>query len=282
MYFDLSVPVIRSEEDALQFATRTLDLGWSCVAETTHYKGESLKRPSAAARVEDRGNASNSARSVSSEGSDLGYFEPGGSGMKENTRLLKLSRVNLIAAQIEDNTSLVSKCRRVYDLISCAPASEESFKKICTLVDCDIVSLDLSQPLPFRLHPGHVQTALKRGLVFEILYSKLLLDETTRMNVFSGAKSLCRSTRGRGIIISSGTRKLMDLRSPSDIINIAALFDLKGSQAKDSVCDTCRKLIHRVVISKQFHRGFCLKESVPYSSQEDTLGKHTDKRQRKT
>ena len=253
MFFDLNVPAFKQSDDQgqqdwLRFEERSLSLGWGCVAVSTRYRGESLKRPSAET-------SSSGARE-----SDLRFFHPGKRVVKERGRLLKLSRVNLSASQMEENMSLIPKCRKLYDLISCEPTSEETFRKICTLVDCDIISIDFSLPLPFRMHPGHVSAALKRGLVFEISYSKLLQDETTRRNAFSGARSLCRCTRGKGVIISSGTKHHLDLRSPWDIANIATLFDLKGSQAKQCLERTCRALVDRVVRNKFFQRGFSLQE----------------------
>jgi ribonuclease P/MRP protein subunit RPP1 len=211
----------------------------------------------------------------------LRYFHPGERVAKERGRLIKLSRVNLSALQIEENTSLIPKCRKVYDLISCEPYSDETFRKLCTLVDCDIISIDFSRPLPFRLHAGHVGAALKRGVVFEVCYSKLLQDETTRRNVFSGARLLCRCTRGKGVILSSGARNHLDLRTPFDIANIATLLDLKGAQAKQSVASTRRTLVDRVVRNKFFQRGFCqLQQEQKQDKQEEKTNIYGKKRQK--
>ena len=252
MFFDLNVPAWSSEEEAQKFRNRALTFGWDCIASTTAYKRDTLKKAAAEGAPK----------------SDLHYFVAGeGQGEADahckakQTTLLQISRIHLEASDIEENINLISRCRKTYDLVSCQPVSEESFRKICTIVDCDIISIDLSKALPFRLQANHVQAALKRGLVFEISYSRLLQDDDTiRRNFFSGAKFLCRCTRGKGIILSSGTNNLLDLRSPSDIINIGSLLDLKGALAKKAVEATCRSLIDRVMRSKVFPKGFGLKE----------------------
>lgn len=43
----------------------------------------------------------------------------------------------------------------------------------CTSLEVDIISLDLAKRLPFRLKPGPLQAAVKRGLHFEVLLAML-------------------------------------------------------------------------------------------------------------
>ena len=38
----------------------------------------------------------------------------------------------------------------------------------CTSLNVDIITLDLSKRMPFRLKPAAVQAALKRGIFFEV------------------------------------------------------------------------------------------------------------------
>ena len=149
------------------------------------------------------------------------------------------------------------------------PVCEESFKRICTSVDCDIVSMDLTQQLAYRLNQKHVEAAAKRGLVFEIVYSKLFLDATIRRNVFTNARALCRALRGKGVIISSGARKPLDLRNPHDAMNLAHLFGLKMPEAKRAIDGTCIDLLGRLARKKFVHRGFMLVRDAEPASEED-------------
>lgn len=43
-----------------------------------------------------------------------------------------------------------------------------SVLQACTSLEVDIITFDLAKRLPFRLKPGPLQTALKRGLFFEV------------------------------------------------------------------------------------------------------------------
>lgn len=38
----------------------------------------------------------------------------------------------------------------------------------CSSLDCDIISLDMTQRLTFKLRPQHLSTAVKRGVQFEV------------------------------------------------------------------------------------------------------------------
>lgn len=44
------------------------------------------------------------------------------------------------------------------------------FDQICSKTDCDIISLNLGEPIPFFLQKTSVKLALQRGAVFELNY----------------------------------------------------------------------------------------------------------------
>lgn len=132
----------------------------------------------------------------------------------------------------------------------------------CTSLHVDLIALDLGRRLPFRLRPASLQAAVKRGLHFELCYASALRDEASRRNFFANATgvefcfpfahcthwrlqtdacthaaALCRATRGRGVILSSGARSAFELRGPYDAMNLGALLGLTEQQAK--VCLRC-------------------------------------------
>ncbi len=100
----------------------------------------------------------------------------------------------------------------------------------CVSLECDLITLDMSQRLPFKLRPQHLQAAVQRGVHFEVLYSCALRDPMSRRHLFSNAQALTRLLRGRGIVISSGARVAMELRGPFDVINIGTTFGLTQQQ----------------------------------------------------
>ncbi len=84
-------------------------------------------------------------------------------------------------------------CSRSVLLSSCLHASRASCLiskdnlQACTSLHVDLIGLDLGRRLPFRLRPGPLQTAVKRGLHFELCYAPALRDEASRRNIFANA-----------------------------------------------------------------------------------------------
>lgn len=55
-----------------------------------------------------------------------------------------------------------------YDLLAAQPQSERGFAAACGSLEVDLIALDLSRRLPFRLKPALVRAALARGVHFEV------------------------------------------------------------------------------------------------------------------
>lgn len=128
-----------------------------------------------------------------------------------------------------------------YDLIAIEPCSEPLFKWCCEECEiADIISLDLSQKLPFVLKNGPVQHAIKRGLFFEIRYGAALRDQTARRHVISNARELVRVTKGKNLLISSEANQALDYRGPYDVVNLGILFGLKSSEGWACVSTNCQ------------------------------------------
>ena len=60
--------------------------------------------------------------------------------------------------------------RSRYQLVALRTNNEATFEAACRSVDVDIISMDCSKRLPFRLDRSVVQDAMKRGVLFEICY----------------------------------------------------------------------------------------------------------------
>ena len=149
----------------------------------------------------------------------------------------QLTRLNVAAedpaaAQAAfSNTAVVNS----YDILAVQPQSERVFQQACTSLAVDIISLDLSKRLPFRLKPFAIQAAVARGIHFEIAFAPALRDPGARRQLFANALALCRETRGRNIVVCSGARSLMELRGPYDVANLATLLGLTTQQAQAAV-----------------------------------------------
>ena len=117
-------------------------------------------------------------------------------------------------------------------------------------VDIDILSLDISQRLPFPLRHNLFTNLVSRGVGIEICYATGIGDTAARRNIISNATGLIRGTRGRGLLISSEARRTADLRGPFDIINLATFWGMKqefgmGDGRKVVLHSEVRRLTYR-------------------------------------
>lgn len=107
-----------------------------------------------------------------------------------------------------------------YDLLSVQPSSEKQFRSACSDLDVDIISLDISKPLSFKIRATQVNLAISRGICFEIRYSQAVERHEALGNIVAGAKSLLKACKGRNLIVSSGTGNPFHARPPQDVENL--------------------------------------------------------------
>jgi ribonuclease P/MRP protein subunit RPP1 len=153
------------------------------------------------------------------------------------------------------NSGVVS----TYDLIAVQPQSERAFAQACTTLDVDIISLDLAKRLPYRFKPASVQAAAARGVHFEITYSAALRDSGTRKQLFTNAQALCRETRGRNVIVSSGARTAMELRGPLDVINLATFLGMTQQQAVNALTTNAGAVLDHMRARKAYRGALFLR-----------------------
>ena len=63
---------------------------------------------------------------------------------------------------------LISESQSFSTLVAPAVLNAAVLLQACTSLDVDMISLDLAKRLPFKLKPGPLQAALKRGVFFEV------------------------------------------------------------------------------------------------------------------
>ena len=59
--------------------------------------------------------------------------------------------------------------------------------QVCSSLNVDIITFDLSKRLPFRLKPALLQEAVNRGIHLEICYAAAIRDEGARRTCFTNA-----------------------------------------------------------------------------------------------
>ncbi|ERN15887.1 hypothetical protein AMTRI_Chr07g25490 [Amborella trichopoda] len=144
---------------------------------------------------------------------------------------------------------------KTYDLVAVQPLNQVTFDQACKQLEVDLISIDFNQKLPFRLKVPMVKAAIQRGIYFEIIYSDLISDVRARREILAGAKLLIDWTRGKNLIISSGSRTVNELRGPYDVANLLTLFGLSMDKAKAAVSKNCRSLISKALRKKQCYQG---------------------------
>ncbi|GAB0488981.1 hypothetical protein MMPV_000196 [Pyropia vietnamensis] len=167
--------------------------------------------------------------------------------------LLQLTRVTLEVRSPDDLANLSSPILAQYDIVAVRPATEKLLQQ-CMQFEFDILSLDLSERLPFFIRRPQAHVAASKGVAFEISFAGALSDSTHRHCLISNAVALVRMLRGRNIVLTSAAASLLHLRGPYDVMNMALLFNLDLQQARDAVVATPAAVVQHAC-SRRSHKG---------------------------
>ncbi|CAI4219345.1 unnamed protein product [Parascedosporium putredinis] len=168
-----------------------------------------------------------------------------------------LHRATILLSEPSQNHRLLSLAPH-YHLLALRPTTEKSFAAACqSITDIPLISLDLSQRLPFHLRHKTCAVAVTRGLRFEISYAQLLAapDARARANFIGNVMSLVRATRGKGLVISSGAGKPIDLRAPMDVVNLLSVWGLASEKGVEAMGPGPRGIIVNEGIKRSGYRG---------------------------
>ncbi|KAJ9698296.1 hypothetical protein PVL29_007402 [Vitis rotundifolia] len=152
-----------------------------------------------------------------------------------------------------------------YDLVAVRPLNQNAFDQACQVSEVDLIAIDFSEKLPFRLKLPMVKAAIKRGVYFEITYSNLISDVQSRKQMISNAKLLVDWTRGNNLIFSSAAPSVNELRGPYDVANLSSLLGLSMERAKAAISKNCRSLIANALRKNQFYKEAIRVELIPSS-----------------
>lgn len=170
----------------------------------------------------------------------------------------QLTVLKRLTLTISDNAQnhRINTLTSTYDLVALRPTNDKAFQLCCSSLECDIIALDFAQRIPFPIKFKTVASALQRGVRFEICYSLGITGgNDARRNLISGAASLIRATRGRGIILSSEARGALGLRGPWDVINLAQVWGLSQERGKEAICEEAARLVRLAGIKRSSFRG---------------------------
>eukprot|EP00616_Rhizochromulina_sp_CCMP1243_P003930 CAMPEP_0118979310 /NCGR_PEP_ID=MMETSP1173-20130426/25676_1 /TAXON_ID=1034831 /ORGANISM="Rhizochromulina marina cf, Strain CCMP1243" /LENGTH=259 /DNA_ID=CAMNT_0006929567 /DNA_START=9 /DNA_END=785 /DNA_ORIENTATION=- len=144
--------------------------------------------------------------------------------------LTLLTRLTLVPEEPDDVPSIQShKIAETYNVVAIQPTSQRTWELACEQHGVDVVSLDCTQRLRFHITRKQVDAALEKGAKFELLYGQAMKDPSAFRFLVSTARQLTHLTRGKHVIMSSGSSDAVYLRSPHDVLNLAALLDITRS-----------------------------------------------------
>eukprot|EP00747_Dinoflagellata_sp_TGD_P185683 gnl/TRDRNA2_/TRDRNA2_42340_c0_seq1.p1 gnl/TRDRNA2_/TRDRNA2_42340_c0~~gnl/TRDRNA2_/TRDRNA2_42340_c0_seq1.p1 ORF type:complete len:279 (+),score=45.99 gnl/TRDRNA2_/TRDRNA2_42340_c0_seq1:122-958(+) len=237
MYFDLSV--CWDPKRAPSLVDLALRFGYAGVAHNvTVSEGQILDLPRHRCPINAcKLPASASTRSgpLRPRGMDMGV-----GGCEGGGGFLQLRRLTAVVAdqgQVGAVSQAAPKLRQAYELIAMRPVSEEAWLCAAEQGDCDILSLALDERMLFPLKRPPVLAFLKRGGIFEVEFAPALRDVSSRRALFSNVEQLLHATRGHGVMLSSAARDAIEMRSPHDLANFAAVLGLRGALAAKSLAD---------------------------------------------
>ncbi|KAK0257455.1 RNA-binding RNA processing protein rpp1 [Friedmanniomyces endolithicus] len=164
-------------------------------------------------------------------------------------------RVTLTLTESYQNARL-AELARAYDILAVRPVDERTLQLACSSLDCDIISLDLTQRLPFYFRFKMLSEAVKSGKRFELCYSQGVLgDSAARRNLISNATQLIRASRGRGLIISSEAKATVGCRGPWDAINLATVWGLAQDRGFEAMSKEPRSVVVTAQLKRTSYRG---------------------------
>lgn len=98
--------------------------------------------------------------------------------------------------------------------------------------------------------------AISRGIRFEICYSQALTaDARGRANFISNVTNLVRTTRGRGIFLSSEAKDALSLRGPADVVNLLNVWGLNNEKGMQGLGEIPRSVVVNEGIKRSGFRG---------------------------
>jgi len=140
------------------------------------------------------------------------------------------TRSNL-AGDLKDGAGVLA----TYDLVAAQPVDSGGLAACLSAgrgAAIDLIVLDMSSgKLPFPLHAKDVAAVLGAGMAFELKYAPAIRDSSLRRAFFTHCATFLRLTRGAGLVLSSGARTALEVRSPRAVAAIASLAGFSHQQA---------------------------------------------------
>jgi len=126
---------------------------------------------------------------------------------------------------------------KYYDLLAIDPLNEKVLNYINNgNFDCDLISLTTNDSKIVNfIKKTNFSIPISKGIGIEINYADCLSSSSQRRQTIACGQMLVDKSNAKNIIISSGTKSLINSKSPIDVIYIGLLFGLNEFQSKKAI-----------------------------------------------
>lgn len=154
--------------------------------------------------------------------------------LMEATGLKIYSRITLIIDDPSKGQSL-SKISQQFDIVAAQPVSERGVTLATTNLDIDLLTFNYGQRLPTFLKHKSICSCVKRGVKIEIVYSYALRDLQSRRQFVSNVRSVIRSSRSRGLVVSSGAQSPLECRNTLGVTSLLKVLGLPSDKCSKAM-----------------------------------------------
>lgn len=186
-----------------------------------------------------------------------------------------LRRVTLICHEPSHLRALKNPALHQFDIVAVRPTTEDLLNQAIQSFPSyfQVVSLDFSTPLPYRLRHSHLHPCKLNSLVFEVNYSVAIKNSSSCRHVVSNTKDLNWVSRGRHFVISSGAEHPMFIRGPYDVINLVSLFGVDFKSAKQAISSNAEQVFLKGFSRSQTYNGIIQKIDISKCQDTSSLPK---------
>ena len=161
-----------------------------------------------------------------------------------------LTRLTIV---LKDNDFLIhynkSNTAKKYDLLGVITRSSNALQNVLKSFRFDILSYD---PELEHLHWNRklYREALEKHVSFELNYAPMITDREHRRKTIALAYNYNFVGKCKGIILSSGAKRPIDLRSPTDVANLCCILSMNECQGREAVMKQCAN-VHKAALGRK-------------------------------
>ena len=241
--YDLRVDTPPSwEKERFRMLCKGVELGWDCVAWNVNTHGKVTASSGGALKpVQDLALDVAQMRYALKQRALVVGEKPGlkskGAQQTSSASAKAIRQISCLTVALDEvidaqTLTLGNEVLRKFDIIAATPGNAKVFAFLCNTAEIDLIALDFTHKLSFSLNKKHIDTAVSRGISFEISYAGILGAQAhVRREIITGTKSLIQYLNGRNIVISSGAEACMQLRGGMDVANIAQIIGMRRRDA---------------------------------------------------